>query len=246
MHLIKTKSFDLAAISKGDGNSKRVAICLPGRLDTKDYANFPSHLEFLASKGFYALSFDPPGTWDSPGGIEQFSTTNYIKATNELIEHFGNRETLLLGHSRGGQVAMLVGTSNPAVVGFATAMGSFGPPTPPNPDSVKDGAITEYRDLPPGDTKTTEQKKFILSMNYFKDGQQYNPVPALKECRKPKLIFYGTKDVFTEIEEVKEIFETIPEPKMIHELNCEHDYRYHPGIIEEINQIMGQFLDKYI
>jgi len=245
MNIIKTNSFELAVNSKGDLNSKKLAIALPGRLDTKDYACFDNHLEYLAGKGFYALSFDPPGTWDSPGGINLFTTTNYIKAVNELIEHFGNKPTFLMGHSRGGTVSILAGTNNSHVIGIAPIMATYGEPTPPDEESLKTGIKMSYRDLPPGNEKTKEQKKFAMPINYFLDGQKYDVVSILQQCIKPKLILYGTNDEFTTPEKVREVFETIPEPKMIHELDTDHDYRYHPQIVQEVNKIIGKFIEKY-
>ncbi len=193
MIIIHTQSFSLATISAGDPSSKKLAIMIPGRLDTKDYANFTSHINYLAKLGFYAIAFDPPGTWESPGDVE-FTTTNYIKAVNELIDYFGNRPTLLLGHSRGGQTAMIVGTSNPNVTELVMVNASYGPPSPPDPKKIQNGYLLEYRDLPPGDRKTEEQREFHLSLNYFKDGAQYDPVPALKSCTKPKLLIDSTND----------------------------------------------------
>src|SRR3989344_8097436 len=129
MERIRTQFFELAANIKGNKDSKKLALALPGRLDTKDYACFTSHIEYLARKGFLAVSFDPPGTWESPGGIELFTTTNYIKAVNELIEYFGNKPTFLLGHSRGAAVSILAGTANPHVKGFVAIMAAYdGPP----------------------------------------------------------------------------------------------------------------------
>jgi len=246
MSLIKTKSFTLAINSRGNQNSDKLAIVLPGRLDTKDYSCFDSHIEYLANKGFFAISFDPPGTWESPGGIELFTTTNHIKAVNELIEYFGNKPTFLMGHSRGGTVSILAGASNPAVIGFAPIMATYGEPTPPDPEAIRTGIKMSYRDMPPGTSKTTEQKEFALPISYFKDGEQYNVIDVLRTCTKPKLLFYGADDEFTKPERVKEVFNAIPEPKMLHELNSDHDYRYHPEIIEEVNEVVGQFLDSYL
>jgi len=244
INIIKTKSFELAINSKGDPNSKKLALILPGRLDTKDYECFNSHLEYLANKDFFAVSFDPPGTWESPGGIELFTTTNYIKAVNELIEYFGNKPTLLLGHSRGGQVAVLAGTTNDCVFGIILINANYGPPTPPDPNKIIDGYLTEYRDLPPGNVKTKEQKKFLVPLDYFTDGQKYDPISVMKLCNKPKLIFYGTNDIFTSPQEVEEIYKTLLEPKMIHELNVVHDYRYDSKIVDEVNKVIGDFLNK--
>ena len=246
MKLIKTKSFELAVITRGNENSKRLVIALPGRLDTKDYACFPRHLEYLANKGFFSVSFDPPGTWESPGPIELFTTTNYIKAVNELIEYFGNKPTFLIGHSRGGTVAILAGASNSNVIGFAPIMATFGPADAPTPEDLQTGSKISYRDLPPGNKKTNEQKKFVLPINFFKDSEQYDVLSVLKNSTKPKLLIYGTRDEFTTPERAKEVFKAILEPKMTHELDTDHDYRYHPAIIDEVNKVLGQFLDKYL
>lgn len=243
MKIIKTKSFELAINTKGDEKSEKVALLLPGRLDTKDYANFVSHLEYLAGKGFYAVSFDPPGTWDSPGGIELFTTTNYLKAVNELVEYFGSKPTLLLGHSRGGNVAILA-SANPHVVGIILVISSY--ETPTAPECVQGEFQMEHRDLPPGNERTKEQKEFALPLNYFKDGENFDPQSVLRSNNKPKLLFSGTDDKYYTPKEIEEIYDSIPEPKMLHELNTDHSYRRHPEIIEEVNKIIGQFLENYI
>ena len=100
MKILKTKNFELAVYEKGDFNSPKLAIAIPGRLDTKDYIHNTSLVDYLASRGYFALSFDPPGTWESPGDMSLYTTTNLIKSVNDLIEFFGNKPTLLAGHSR--------------------------------------------------------------------------------------------------------------------------------------------------
>lgn len=62
MNLIKTENFQLAIYSQGNSNSSKLALVLPGKLDTKDYANMRGHVNYLANLGYFALSFDPPGT----------------------------------------------------------------------------------------------------------------------------------------------------------------------------------------
>ena len=79
----------------------------------------------------------------------------------------------------------------------------------------------------------------------FEDGEKYNAFRDLQSCKKPKLFFYGTEDVMVVPEAVKKAYQVAAEPKMIHELNSEHDYRLHPEIIEEVNKVVGLFLDKY-
>lgn len=242
MVLIETPSFKLATTIKGDESSERLALLLPGRLDTKDYINFEKHLEYLADQGFLAVSFDPPGTWESKGDISLFTTTNYIKAVNELIAYFGNKPTLLFGHSRGGATAILAGIENQFVTHIVAVMATYGAPSSPSEEDIRMGVHVTYRDLPPGDTKTKEQRRFELPLNYFVDGQQYDVITALKNCTKPKLLIYGSRDEFTEPAKVKDVFAYIPKPKFIQEIDVTHDYRYFPLAIEKVNEALGLFL----
>ncbi len=128
---LQIKNFQLAANVKGDPNARKVALVLPGGLDTKDYVHMTSLVDFLANRGYLAVSFDMAGTWDSPGDISLYTTTNYIKAVHELIDYFGNRPTILAGHSRGGKVAIHAGADNPAVNAIVAIMASYGAPLPP-------------------------------------------------------------------------------------------------------------------
>ncbi|MEK7096265.1 MAG: alpha/beta fold hydrolase [Patescibacteria group bacterium] len=242
MRFVETPSFKLAVYSQGNKNAEKLALVLPGRLDTKDYAHMRSHVDFLAEQGFYALSFDPPYSWESPGDIANYSTTNYIKAVNELIEHFGDKPTLLVGHSRGGAAAMLVSAQNPHVIALVLAMANYSVPTPPNPDRIQGDVLIESRDLPPGSQRTVEQKEFRLPLAYFEDAKQYKPAEALKQFKGPKLIICGTRDTFITPEKVKETFSQLTEPKMLLELDTEHDYRLHREMVEAVNNAIGELI----
>ncbi len=241
MKIIKTKSFELATISNGDKNSSKLALLLPGQLDTKDYAHMVSHVEFLADKGYFAVSFDPPGTWDSPGDIGLYTMTNYHKAVDELIEFFGNKPTVLMGHSRGGSMAMLAGPNNPNVTHIIAVMSHVGPSTLREED-ITDGIKISYRDMPPNDTKN--KKRFDLPVNYFEDTTKHDILGGLKNCDKQKLFFYSTKDVLVSAEGVKKIYEQVPMPKTIHKLETEHDYRLHRDMIEEVERVAWDFLSQ--
>ncbi|MDD5357354.1 MAG: alpha/beta fold hydrolase [Candidatus Pacebacteria bacterium] len=245
MAIIKTKSFELGIYLKGNPASEKLAIIIPGRLDSKDYIHNTILVDYLAGRGYLALSFDPPGVWESPGGIELYTTTNYLKAVDELFEHFGNKPTLLAGHSRGGTVAMLAGAKNPHVTHIVAIMSYYGAPSAPSKEDEALGKKVSFRDIPPGEYETKEKKKFELPINYFIDGQQYDALPALKTCTKPKLFFYGIWDEDTLPEDVKKAYEESAEPKMLHALDSNHDYRYRPEAIQEVNKVVEEFLDRY-
>ena len=141
---------------------------------------------------------------------------------------------------------MLAGPKNPRITHFISIFSYYGASSDPKEERIVNGKVMSYRDLPPGNTKTKEQKEFGLPLNYFEDGKQYNALSGLKNCTKPKLFFYGVEDDMNDPEDVKEAYEIAAEPKMIHPLNSGHNYRYHPEIIEEVNKVVGLFLDKYL
>jgi pimeloyl-ACP methyl ester carboxylesterase len=239
MSFVETPSFKIAVYAKGDQKAPKLALVLPGRLDTKDYAHMVSHVDHLARLGYYALSFDPPGTWESPGGLGLFTTSNYIKAVSELIEMLGDKPTLLVGHSRGGAVAML-SSDNLNVEGLVLAMANYGNATPPDPKRIKGDVLIEYRDLPPGSRNPT--KEFYLPLAYFKDLQKHSPADRLRKFDGPKLMIWGTHDKYIEAKKVHEIYESLRPPKDFLELDVDHDYRHHPNLIIRVNQAITEFI----
>jgi pimeloyl-ACP methyl ester carboxylesterase len=241
---IKTDSFDLAVYAKGDEKAEKLALILPGQLDTKDYPHTRSHTDFLASKGFYALSFDPPGTWETSDDISQYTMTNYFKAINELVEYFGNKPTLFMGHSRGGAMAMLAGTTNPHALAFVSVFSNYTYDqkinTTYNDDEWKAKGFKEsWRDLPEGPDR---KRLFKLPYAFVEDQMKYGMSDGLSSCSKPKLFFLGLKDALIKPETVRAAYEIAAEPKQLCELDSDHDYRWHPELIEKVNQIIDDFL----
>ena len=249
MSLIQTKSFEIAAYIKGDTGSKKLALVLPGRLDTKDYPHMHSHVDYLAERGYLALSFDPPGTWESPGDISLYTMTNYLKAINELIEYFGNRTTLTVGHSRGGSMAMLAAISNSYVTHFiAVLMGGYSYDKkyyewlPGEEVWKQQGYKVEPRDLP----EAPEQiRNFNLPYTFYEDSTQYDMTEGLKNCTKPKLFILGTKDVTVKPVVTRKAFELSAPPKELREIDSDHNYRLNSNLTNEVNVLIGEFLDKH-
>lgn len=243
--MLETINFIIAANIRGDENSSKLALLLPGRLDTKDYVNFVSHSVCLSKQGFLVVAIDPPTSWDSPGELSNYTTNSYMQAVNELIGYFGNRPTLLLGHSRGGATAMLC-SSNPAVSGLVLVNAAYGNPSSPDPAKVENGKLVEYRDLPPGNVRTAEQKRFDIPLTYFEDGAKHEPLKALQEFKGPKLLVIAENDGFSSVAKVQDVFASLPDPKELLEINGTHDYRLYPKEIEAVNSALGAFVDKYL
>lgn len=248
MNLIKTKSFELASYTQGNESAQKLALVLPGRLDTKDYPHMKRHVEYLAGRGYLAFSFDPPGTWESPGDIGLYTMTNYLKVINELVEYFGNRPTFVFGHSRGGSMATLAALENRYVTHFVSAMGgySYAPGVYagyPNEEWKSKGYLLEKRDLP--NSSTNEVKLFNLPYAFLEDSAQYDMLDGLRKCLKPKLFILGTKDTMVKPEVMKRSYDESASPKELFSLDSDHNYRFHPGLIDTVNKVAGKFLDKY-
>lgn len=235
MEIIKTPSFELAIYKQGSDNAEQLMLCLPGRLDTKDYPNMRGHVDYFGQREYLAISFDPPGTWESSGGIELYTMTNYIKAIDELTAYFGNKPTVLLGHSRGGSVAMVAGIKNELVTHFIAVMSSTSP-SQISEGNLKNDVEVTLRDTPPNNSE--EEKIFHLPLNYFKDAEQYNPFEALKTCTKPKLFIRGTRDTIIDPEEIISAYENAADPKVYREIDSVHDYRRDVTVVEEVNKIV--------
>ena len=139
-------------------------------------------------------------------------------------------------------MAMLGGTTNPYVTHFVAIMSRPSASIPDDETSYKKmGKEVSYRDTPPNDSK--HQVRFDLPYSYFKDAAQYNMTEDLKSCTKPKLFFYGWNDKLITPESVRAMYAYAAEPKEIYELNSEHDYRRHPEIIQEVNEVIDKFLN---
>lgn len=241
MRIVKTKNFQLAINEYGNNDADKLCLLMPGRLDTKDYANFVSHGYYLSELGYCVIALDPPYTWDSPGDLGNYTTTTYVQAINELIDFFGNKKTLLLGHSRGGATAMLA-SQNQNVEAIILVNAAYGSPTPPDESKLVNGCLPESRDIPPGDKRTEQQRKFLLPMAYFNDGNKHDPVGALKVFQGAKLLVHATKDEFCSPDKVKMIFDDLAEPKTYLEIDCTHDYRLFPEVIEQVNHAVAAMI----
>ena len=244
MEMIQTKSFKLAVYTKGNKNSSKLALVLPGKLDAKDYPHMHSHVDYLAKRGFFALTFDPPGTWESPGDISLYTMSNYVKAANELIEYFGSKPTFIMGHSFGGSVATYVGLTNPNVTHFAQAMSgiSYREEDEPDYEWKLIGYKTSIRDLPKIFNKNRE---FRLPYSFQEDRIKYDMTEDLKKSKKPKLFILGKYDDLVEPSEVRNSFKIASPPKELFELDFGHSYRHDETMIDKVNSAIGEFLDKY-
>jgi len=248
MSKIKTPSFELAVYQRGDVYAKKLAIVLPGLLDPKSYPHMQAHVDFLADHGFLALSFDPPGTWESSGSISDYTMTNYLYAVDEIITYFGDKPTLTLGHSLGGTIAMHAAIQNAHIQAFVAIMS---PPTLTAARAVNkkkvsqweaEGVRVSYRAIHQGQP---EEKRFDLPYSFLEDARKYDALEDLGKLTKPKLFISGDEDASVQPELVEEEFSVSADPKDMYVMHSDHDYRHREKLIDEANQRVALFIEKY-
>lgn len=243
--MIQTHNFHLAVYAQGNETAEKVAIVLPGFLDSKNHSHMKSHVEYLATKGFYALSFDPLGTWESDGRIEQYTMTNWLLAIKEIIEYYGSRPTFTLGTSRGGSMAMLAAIHCPEVFAFAAIMSKASyAPAVSTIHPIAEWKAAGYREFAvTNPIRRNEKCHFKIPYSVVEDTQQYDMTADLRVLHKPKLFIAGLQDTTVTADVVQTAYDQAAQPKKFITVDSDHLYRRRPEIIAEINQAVGEFLD---
>lgn len=243
---IQTSHFSIAAYAKGNENAGKVALVLPGFLDSKDYAHVRSHVKFLAERGYYAVGIDLPGTWKSSGTIKDFTITNSLEVLDEIINAFG-RPTLIAGHSNGGRLALHMAVRNPLVQAVVAIMSPLrmmrkDEPTETMKLWIESGVRISMRDLPSDPEKAREYR---VPITFLEDSQSYTLTDEIPKITVPKLFIAGMQDVIIAPEEVHEAFTLANEPKSYKQIEFGHNYRKYTDSIAQVNSIIGQFITEY-
>ena len=231
----------LAATLHGSAKpGMNLAILCPGYLDTKDYAHLVMLSEDLCNRGYDVLRFDPVGTWGSDGGIEEYTTTEYLADIKSVVEYMLSKHPyshiLLGGHSRGGQMSVLYAARDPRISQVVAIM----PSSPLVFDKTRDekweaeGISVSKRDIPSGG-----EREYRVPYSHNIDRKQYNVLQEVKKVRVPIIFIAGEKDVLVLPEYVKALYDEANEPKKyILVENIGHDYRHSPDEIREVNNLI--------
>ena len=239
---ITTPSVSLGVYTAGDPQAPKLALCLPGYCDTKDYPDLRTHADLLAKHGFYAVAFDPPGTWGSAGDITEYTTTNYLKAIDELIALYGSRPTLLLGKSMGGRMAQL-GAQNAAVCGFVSVVGAATGAVADDIFTKKEWPThsrhTPHRDLP---NDPAQFRDFVIPYSFLEDAATYDTFAVLPGLTMPKLYIAGETDTLVPPEKLRRAYKAAGEPKEFVILPMGHDYRKDRSELKRVNDTIARWL----
>ena len=134
----------------------KLALLLPGYLDSPDYLHLIIFEKRLQDLGYTVERLDVCNLWQT-GDVNNYSITNFLKQIKDHIDFYKNQnpeEILLIGHSNGGFAAIIAGSKFPEI----TKIIALCPPPDKTGSEIKwkEGFRISKRDLPKNKTKFRE------------------------------------------------------------------------------------------
>lgn len=231
------------AANINQSDSDKLAILLPGHLDTKDYIHLTMLAEDLNKIGYLTISFDPTGIWESDGNIEQYNLTQYLIDVDTVINHASEKnkytEIILLGHSFGGRVAIEYAANHSEI---KQAVAIMTPSDTHNSPYIKArriewrkaGKLLSKRNLPENVNKF---KEFLVPYSFVEDRSKYNLLNAIAKFHGKTIVIAGELDEVAIPNDVKKIYEAANEPKYFTSIpGIGHNYRHDPDNVKIVNK----------
>lgn len=220
----------------------KVALLLPGYLDSPDYLHMKIFERRLKQLGYVVERIDPCNLWSS-GDVSNYSVTNYIKNIKNRIDFYKDQEPeeiLLIGHSLGGFTSILAGNKFPEVSKIVALC----------PPSSIEGLAKKWqgkssrvskRDLP--DDKTNF-REFDIPQTFVEDALKFSAIEAVRNIKKPLMIFIGMEDTSVPPEETEILVSNAINPYVIRMQKIGHDFRHSENESDLVMTEIQKFLAK--
>jgi esterase/lipase len=217
----------------------KIALLLPGYLDSPDYLHLITFEKRLKELGYAVERLDACNLWKNED-IENYTITNFIKQIKERVDFYKRQnpeEVVLIGHSNGAFTSIVAGARIPEV----TKIVSLCPPPDKEGSEHKwlNGVRVSKRDLPNDPTKFRE---FAIPVSHIKDALQYSAVEDVKKIHKPIMIFIALDDTVVKPEWTEEIVKNANNPYVVRQPGMGHDFRHSQ---EECNIVMNE-IEKFL
>jgi esterase/lipase len=212
----------------------KVALLLPGYLDSPDYLHMMTFERRLNKLGYTTKRLDPCGLWKT-GDIGNYTITNYLKQIEETVDSYKSQnpeDILLVGHSMGGFMAIIAGNRIKEV----TKIVSLCAP----PDRIKQAKDWKgqhfrrsERDLP---NDPHIYRSFDVPYSFAEDGLIYSAVEDVRKIHKPLMIFIALDDTVCLPASTEELVVHANNPYVIRQEHMGHDFRHSQ---KECDIVMG-------
>lgn len=218
----------------------KVALLLPGYLDSPDYLHMLTFEKRLKELGYTVERLDPCHIWRT-GDLENYTVTNYVNQVRERVASYVDQnpeEIVLIGHSMGGFTAIIAGSR----IAEVSRIISLCPP-PDRHGSAKEwkgsGFRHSKREFPDDPTKF---RVFEVPHSFAEDGQQYSAVEEVKSLTKPLMIFIALDDHVVPPELTERIVTNAKNPHVVRQPNMGHDFRRS----QEQSDVVMQEIEKFL
>ena len=237
-----------AAVHYPKKQSDRLAILVPGYLDSKDYVHLVMLAEDLSHIGYTAVRFDPAGTWESEGDISEYTIARELDDVGDIISFMLREKTYssiaLAGHSRGGAVSILYAARDPRISAVCAIMAPPALRRVASDEKIarwkKDGFRASLKNVP----DSMNEKVFRVPYAVVEESIKYDLPAEVGKLHIPLLLIAGDNDEQVLPRDVKKIYELAHEPKKFISLKgVGHVYRRFPEQIKMVNEVVLAFLE---
>lgn len=218
----------------------KLALLLPGYLDSPDYLHMKVFDRRLTKMGYTVERLNLCGLWQT-GNTKNYTVTNSIRDVTQRIEYYKNQnleEVILVGHSRGAFTSIIAGSRINEIAKIIALC--------PPPDIlasvgkwVNKGSRVSKRDLP---DNPNEFREFSVPYSFVKDSLKYSASEEVKKIYKPLMIFIAMDDKVVPPEKTEEIIKNANNPYVVRMEEIDHGFRRSE---DACNKVMDE-IEKFI
>jgi pimeloyl-ACP methyl ester carboxylesterase len=216
----------------------KLALLLPGYIESPDYLHLVVIDEGLSGLGYKVVRVDPCLLW-ATGEVENYILTNYIKQIKEIIDSYESdnlEEVVLVGHSLGASAAILVGADDIRV----TKIVCLSPAVVLDKSREKwneSGIRCSKKDLP---TDPNVFREFCVPLSHLDDRKQYSVTEALHDLTIPTMFLFGSDD--PSADEIQKVVDSAQISKVVRIENMSHDFRQSLDLCNRVADEVKKFL----
>jgi len=202
----------------------KLALLLPGYLDSPDYLHMVIFEKMLHGLDYTVKRLDPCNLWET-GDTSNYNVTNYLKSIRGTIDSYKSQnieELVLIGHSLGGFVAIVAGARFTEVTKIVALCPPFSVGMS-NGNLDESGARHSKRELPFDKSKFRE---FVVSKSFIEDRSKYSTIDEVKNLNKPLMILIALDDKQVSPEDTEQLIKVVKNPYVVRLENLEHNFRH--------------------
>ena len=218
----------------------KLALLLPGFLDSPDYTHMTTFDTRLTRLGYTVVRIDPCNLW-STNNMSAYTVTNYINQVITCIASFkmnAPSEVVLIGHSLGALVSIVVGNW---ITDITKVVSLCCPGDISNLAEKWQGKkmIHSERDLP---NNPSQKRSFEVPYDFVTDGLQYSAIQEVKTLHKPLMVFIAENDAPSNIDNNEKMVAEARSPYVVRQPHMGHNFRLSPQECDIVADHIENFL----